>query len=119
MAIYDFKCLDCQKAFTLAYKNFSAYENASEHLCSFCQSSHTARTIGRVAITKSEESRLDQLTDSSILSAIDENDPVAMGNFMKKMSQEVGGELGNDFDEVMDQLQSGEDPVSSNPNVAD
>ncbi|MEM8860823.1 MAG: hypothetical protein AAGD96_21070 [Chloroflexota bacterium] len=92
----------------MTYKNFSAYANATEHICVHCQSRNTIRKIGRVAIAKGEAARLDALTDESVLAAIDENDPASMGQFMKKMSQEVGGELGSDFDEVTDQLKSGQ-----------
>ena len=61
---------------------------------------------------KSEEARLDALSDPSALSGVDENDPKSMARWMRKMSSEMGEELGSEFNEVVDRLESGEDPES-------
>ena len=57
----------------------------------------------------SEDSRLDRLSDSPDLSDVDENDPKSMARWAKKMGQEMGGdELGEDFDQVVDEMGDGE-----------
>lgn len=106
MPIYDFNCSTCQRPFSLEYKNFSAYTAATFHPCTHCGSQKTSRKIGRVAIAKGDNARLEALTDDSLLSSIDESDPVAVGRYMKKMSQAVGSDLGDSFDETVDQLRS-------------
>ncbi len=63
----------------------------------------------------SEDSRLDRLSDSADLGDVDENDPKSMARWAKKMGQEMGGdELGEDFDQVVDEMGDGE-PNGSSP----
>jgi hypothetical protein len=58
----------------------------------------------------SEDSRLDRLSDSD-LSDVDENDPASMARWAKKMGQQMGGdELGEDFDQVVDEMGEADDP---------
>jgi hypothetical protein len=40
----------------------------------------------------------------------DENDPKSLGRWMRKMSNEVGEDLGPEFDEVVGRLEAGESP---------
>jgi hypothetical protein len=65
---------------------------------------------------RSEESRLDDLADPSGFPDLDENDPKSLGRWMRKMRAEIGDEVGEDlgpeFDEVVGRLESGEDPES-------
>jgi len=65
--------------------------------------------IGRIRIAKSEENRLDSLTDPTGLEGI-ENDPRALGKMMRKMSNEMGEDVGPEFDEVVDRLEAGQSP---------
>ena len=119
MPIYDFNCSACGRPFSLEYKSLSAYAAASSHPCTHCGSEKTSRKIGRVAIAKGDEARLDELTDHSILSAIDENDPAAVGQFMRKMSQTVGNDLDDSFDEAVDQLQLNKTTKPVQPETSD
>ena len=93
MPIYDFKCEACQRRVTLHYPTFDAYEAADRHHCPLCGSERLSRRIGRVA-----------------LSQIDENDPRSLGRFMKNMSRELGEDIDDDFNEVVDRLESGQAP---------
>ena len=86
MPEYDFTCRTCQSDFSLQYKSFSAYSSALNHLCPYCNSDHTARKIGRVALAKGGSSRLDELASST---NIDENDPKAIESFYNRLSQEL------------------------------
>jgi hypothetical protein len=53
---------------------------------------------------------MDNLMDDSALSNLDEDDPRALGKFMRKMSREMGEEMGDEFNEVVDRLEKGESP---------
>ena len=77
--------------------------------CPNCSSKKVQRKIGRIRIAKSEESRLDDLADPSALEGL-EDDPKALGKMMRKMSGEMGEDMGPEFDEVIDRLESGQSP---------
>jgi hypothetical protein len=42
-----------------------------------------------------------------------------MGRFMRKMSQEMGEDMGDEFNEVVDRLESGESPESIEETMPD
>jgi hypothetical protein len=59
--------------------------------------------MSRFATVKSEDARLDSLSDPSTYGDIDENDPGSMARFMKRMGDEMGEDLGEDVDAAMDE----------------
>ena len=61
------------------------------------------KLVSRVAIRRSEGSRLESLADPSSLSGLDENDPKSVARWMKKMGKEMGEDVGEDFDREVDQ----------------
>jgi hypothetical protein len=61
-----------------------------------------SRLISRVAVFRSEESRLERLADPSKLGDLDENDPQSVARWMKRMGKEMGEDIGDDFDEMVD-----------------
>jgi hypothetical protein len=61
------------------------------------------KIISRVAIFRSEESRLESLADPSKLAGLDENDPKSMARWMKKMGKEMGEDMGEDFDQAVEE----------------
>jgi hypothetical protein len=63
-----------------------------------------------VALGKSEEARMDTMMDESALAGLDEEDPRALGQFMRKMSREMGEDMGEEFEEVVDRLEKGQAP---------
>jgi len=109
LPIYEYRCHDCGRRVTLFWRSFSVIEETAPR-CSFCGGEHLTRLVSRVAVVRSEESRLDNLADPSSLAGLDENDPQSMARWMRKMGQETGEDLGPEFDEVMDRLESGQSP---------
>ena len=67
------------------------------------------RKIGRIRFARSEESRLENLADPSNLEGL-EDDPKALGRMMRQMSNEMGEDMGPEFDEVIDRLEAGQSP---------
>ncbi len=65
------------------------------------------RLVSRVAIGRSEESRMDSLADPSALAGLDENDPKSMARWMKKMGREMGEDAGENFDQNIDEAMAG------------
>ncbi len=120
MPYYDYVCPDCQRRPTLFFKSYAAYDEA-EAVCPYCQSKNLRRRIGRVALAKGEDARLDRLAEDG-LAHVDENDPRSLGRFMRQMSQEMGEDLGEEFGEVVDRLEKGqapEDIEKAMPELAD
>jgi putative FmdB family regulatory protein len=110
MPNYEFICQDCRRYVRLFF-TFAEYDTAVPQ-CPHCQSQKLRRRIRRVAVAKSEDARMDNLMDDSALANLDEDDPKAIGHFMRKMSQEMGEDLGDEFHEVVDRLEHGESPES-------
>jgi hypothetical protein len=77
--------------------------------CKHCGSEEVQRVIGRIRFARSEESRLDSLADPANLDGLEE-DPRALGRMMRQMSSEMGEDMGPEFDEVIDRLESGQSP---------
>ena len=110
MPTYDFNCLDCKKRFDL-FMTYSEY-GTKPAVCSHCGSERTRRRMTRVRIAKSEESRMESMSnfaDPSALAGL-EDDPKALGRMMRKMGKEMGEELPPEFDEVVDRLEKGQSP---------
>ena len=45
-----------------------------------------------------------------MLADVDENDPRSVARFARRMRNEMGEELGPDFDQAIDQMEAGEMP---------
>jgi putative FmdB family regulatory protein len=110
LPIYEFRCRDCGRKsvfVTLSVKS------ALEPRCKKCGSSEVVKLVSRVAVSRSEESRMESLADPSKLRGLDENDPKSVARWMKTMGKEMGEDAGEDFDrtvdEAMEEAESGEE----------
>ncbi len=64
--------------------------------------------MSRFAMPKSEDARLESLSDPSSLSGLDENDPKSVARWMRKMGREMGDDLGGeDVDQMIDEMEQG------------
>lgn len=107
MPNYLYICQDCRKRFGL-FLSYAEYGKAKVK-CPECGSGRVERCIGRVRFARSEESRLDSFTDPAAFDGMEE-DPRALGKMMRRMSKEMGEDLGGEFNEVVGRLESGQSP---------
>jgi putative FmdB family regulatory protein len=108
MPIYEYRCNQCRKKVSILTLRIS---EKVEERCEHCGSTSLTRLLSRFATARSEESRLDSLADPSNLAGLDENDPRSMARWMRKMGKEMGEEFGGgDFDEMVDEMESGKMP---------
>ncbi|MBM3129688.1 MAG: zinc ribbon domain-containing protein [Chloroflexi bacterium] len=108
MPIYEYRCADCKRRASIFFRSFAA---VSDPTCPNCGGKNLARLVSRVATVKSEEARLEAMSDPSAFGDVDENDPKSVARFMRKMGNQMGGEdLGPEFGEMVDRLESGESP---------
>ena len=120
MPIYEFRCQDCGKGNSLFF-TYREYDQATP-TCKYCQGQNLSRLISRVSVGKSEDARMEGLADDSMLAGLDAEDPRALGQFMRKMSTEMGEDLGDEFGEVVDRLEKGQSPddiEKAMPDLAD
>ena len=110
MPLYEFRCQDCHNRVSLSL-SYAEY-GVKSVVCPVCGSAALTRLIGRIRVAKSEDRRLDDMSDPSFLGDVDEEDPKSLARAMKKMGQEMGEDLPPEFNEITDRLESGEDPNS-------
>ena len=107
MPIYEYRCNDCGRYQSVFVRT---YNNPTDLSCTRCQGPHLRKLVSRFAVLRSDESRLEQLADPSVLGDVDENDPKSVARWARKMGDEVGEDLGDEFHEMVDRLEAGEMP---------
>ena len=118
MPIYEYRCVNCRRKVTLLVRGFTQPVNA---VCVYCGSNRLSRLISTFSVVKSEESRLEDISDPSQLAGLDESDPRSMARWAKKWGKEMGEDLGPEFDEMVKRMEAGEMPddlMGENPNMA-
>ncbi|MGD2104059.1 MAG: zinc ribbon domain-containing protein [Anaerolineae bacterium] len=118
MPIYEYHCHDCERRVSIFWRTFSkAVEGTAT--CPRCDGTSLTRLVSRVRVVRSEESRLDDLAGPGMMPDFDENDPKSLGRWMRKMSDEIGEDLGPEFHEVVGRLESGESPEDIEKSIPD
>lgn len=107
MPNYEYRCLDCKRRFEV-YLSYEEYGVKSVR-CAYCNSEDVQRQIGRIRFARSEESRMENLADPSNLAGL-EDEPKGLARMMRQMSSEMDEDLGPEYDEVLDRLESGQRP---------
>jgi putative FmdB family regulatory protein len=108
MPIYEYRCSQCGRRSSIYYRSFSQQMEAPT--CSHCGSGEMSRLISRVAVLKSEDTRIEEMADPSRFGDVDENDPRSMARWARRLGQEMGEDLGPEFDEMVDRMEAGEMP---------
>ena len=111
MPIYEYGCRDCRKRSSVFVRSMSTAVKAR---CEHCGSAKMVRLISRVAVGRSSSGSPDDF-DESMLADVDENDPRSMAKFARRMRDEMGEDLGPDFDQAIEQMEAGEMPDDDGP----
>ena len=108
MPLYEYRCTSCKKRVTILTLRAS---EAVDAVCDRCGKRTLERLLSRFAMGRSEEARLESLADPANLSGLDENDPASVARWMKRMSSEMGDEVGggSDIDEMAEEMATGAD----------
>jgi putative FmdB family regulatory protein len=106
MPIYEYRCQDCRKRTSVFVRSIGA---AVEARCEHCGSPRLSRLISRVAVGRSSGGSLDDF-DESMLADVDESDPRSMARFARRMRDEMGEDLGPDFDDAIEKMEAGQLP---------
>lgn len=101
MPIYEYQCADCNGRFQKLVRGFSDPQGLT---CPRCQSQSVERAVSRFATVRSEEARMDALSDSSMFNGLDENDPQSIARWAKKLGKELGEDAGEDWDSMVEEM---------------
>ncbi len=108
MPIYEYQCAKCRRVTSVLTTRIG--EKVRGVKCRHCGGAKMSRILSRFAMPKSEEARLDALTDPSQLSDFDENNPKSVARMMRKMGREMGEEFSSEeFDQAAEELETGGD----------
>jgi len=118
MPIYEYVCLTCRKRVNVFFRTFSAAEQGNA-TCPICAGTNLHRLVSRVAVMKSEESRMENLADPSLMAGLESEDPRALANFMRRMSDETGEPMDGEMSEVINRLEAGESPETIEQSLPD
>ncbi|HLB12031.1 MAG TPA: zinc ribbon domain-containing protein [Dehalococcoidia bacterium] len=107
MPIYEYLCQVCKRRSSIFFRSYS---QVGDPACSHCGSPQVTRLVSRFAVAKSEESRLDDMADPGKFGDLDENDPRSVAKWARRMGQEMGEDMGPEFDEMVEHMEAGEMP---------
>jgi putative FmdB family regulatory protein len=103
MPLHEFSCKDCgRKSTRLVLKK----EDEASLTCEHCGSCELKRLISRVAIHKTEASRLSELDTSKQPDESYYSDNRNIGLRAKKRMQELGVDLGDAFEEKLEKART-------------
>ncbi len=105
MPIYEYRCPRCRGRFSVLTLRPG---QEIEARCPRCQNTEVERLISRFSTIRSEEEHLETLADPAALADLDENDPQSIARWARRMQRTMGEELGEDFDELIEEIESGQ-----------
>ena len=106
MPIYEYRCPDCRKRTSVFVRSIGA---ALDPRCEHCGGRRLSRLISRVAVGRSSAGSVGDF-DERMLADVDENDPRSVARWARRMRNEMGEDLGPDFDQAMEQMEAGQFP---------
>ena len=120
MPVYEFRCNDCGRKVALRYATVAEYSEATP-ACPRCRSTNLTRLISRVAIKSSPLSRLlsGDVDDDTAFDDLENADPATLGRMLREMGDEVGEDMGPEFEEVVSRLERGESPEDIEASLPD
>jgi putative FmdB family regulatory protein len=106
MPIYEYECEKCHRRSSVLTMRISEKVDA---ICKHCGSDKLSRLMSRFAMPKSEEARMEALSDPSSFGDLDENDPKSVAKVMRKLGKEMGDEMGGpEMDQAIDEMERGD-----------
>lgn len=111
MPIYEYGCEDCQERVSIFFRSFAEAETR-QVVCPYCHSTHLKRLISKVRVMHSAEKYSQKLSNPTHRDDQEDTSPKALASKMRKMSKDIGEDLGDDFNQVVHRLEAGESPES-------
>ncbi|MGC8873067.1 MAG: FmdB family zinc ribbon protein [Chloroflexia bacterium] len=107
MPVYEYRCPRCRGRFSVLVLRM---DQEVQPQCPRCHTTEVQRLFSRFASPRSEEEQIESLADPSLLADVDENDPRSIARWARRMQRTLGEDLGEEFDEMIEELESGRWP---------
>lgn len=106
MPVYEYRCEACQKRSTHFFRSFAL---ATTPDCPHCHANagQMQKLVSKFAVLRGDEARLEALSDPSMFSDVDENDPRSVAKWARKLGEHLGDDLPGDYGEMVEQLEAG------------
>lgn len=105
MPLYEYRCLQCQRKSTILVRTPQAEVNPG---CGICGNAKTIRVMSRVAVHKSWGDSMNLASDEDFPEDMNQQNPKEVAQWMRRMQDESGEELSPEFDEMIEELQTGQ-----------
>lgn len=96
MPLFEYVCADCSRKFTLLVGVVA--ETDADSTCPACHSSNIQKRVSRIGRVRSEESRIDEISDR-----LDRMDEPASSTEMRSVAKEVGKAMDDDLSDDFEQ----------------
>jgi putative FmdB family regulatory protein len=107
MPIYEYRCGKCGRRTSVFVRSMSADVRAA---CEHCGSRRLSRLVSRVTVVRSGGGGDFDDIDDRMMAGVDENDPRSVARWARRMRDEMGEEMGPDFDQALEQMEGGQFP---------
>ena len=105
MPICEYRCSACNRRSSVFVRSIAS---ATRPKCEHCGSAKMSRLMSKFAV-HGKGGGFD-LDDPTSMAGIDENDPKAVARWARQMKDEMGEDLGPEFDDMVGRIEAGEDP---------
>ncbi|HZP80248.1 MAG TPA: zinc ribbon domain-containing protein [Chthonomonadaceae bacterium] len=103
MPVYEYVCAQCQRKFR---KLVGVVAQPTPLQCPRCQSTDLNRQISRFARVRSEDEAFESIAEE-MESMGDTEDPKALRRLMQTMGKEMGEDLDEEFEQMMEEESGG------------
>lgn len=110
MPTYEFLCNDTQQIFEVYFRTYAEYDPTTV-VSPFTGSHDVTRLISSIALNITG-GHLDALIhgDEGMLNELENADPETLGRALREIAAETGDDMGSEFNEIVDRLESGQSP---------
>jgi putative FmdB family regulatory protein len=104
MPIYEYRCNACGKVVSVFQRSMNTAVAAA---CDGCRSNDLSRLISRFSFRRSIPDADDGF-DDAMMDDLDENDPQSVARWARRMGDQMGEDLGPEFDDMVGRMEAGE-----------